>query len=38
MVIVVTEKTPKTMVLFKKIPFFWSLKLVKMLPFEEMLV
>ena len=37
MVIVVTEKTPKIIVLFNKKPFL-SLKLVTLLRFEEMLV
>ena len=37
MVIVVTEKTQK-MISFKLIPFFRSLNLVTLLPFEEMLV
>ena len=38
MVIVVTEKTPKTIVLLKYNSYFWSLKLVILLVFEEMLV
>ena len=32
------RKTPKTIVLFNTNSFFWSLKLVKLLLFEEMLV
>ena len=32
------RKTPKTINLFKSNPFFWSLKLVTLLLFEEMLV
>ena len=38
MVIVVTEKTTKTIVLFKHNPLFRSLKLVTLVLFEEMLV
>ena len=38
MKIVVTEKHPKQLLYLSKIPFFRSLKLVKLLIFEEMLV
>ena len=38
MVIVVTEKHQKQLFCLIKIPLFWSLKLVTLLLFEEMLV
>ena len=38
MMIVVTEKHQKQLFYSSKTPFFWSLKLVTLLLFEEMLV